>query len=71
MGPEKKYKMDVTKFEKNPRGDARAFTLVKYRIFGSNKSRVTQEFALKHPDCVMHVKVRYRWQKNNNHGQKK
>ena len=61
----------VSKFEKNPRGDARAFTLVDIEFFGIGRKRLTREFALKHPDRVMHVKVRYRWQKNNDHGQKK
>ena len=68
---QEKYKTMVSKFEKNPRGDARAFTLVDIEFFGIGRKRMTREFALKHPDRVMHVKVRYRWQKNNDHGQKK
>ena len=66
-----KYKNDTSKFERNDNGGARAFVLDDITFYGKNKMKFTLDYALKNADKVMHVRIVYRWQKNNDHGQKK
>ena len=67
---QEKYKNDTSKFERNDNGGARAFVLDDITFYGKNKMKFTLDYALKNPDKVMHVRIVYRWQKNNDHGQK-
>jgi hypothetical protein len=61
----------VNSFEKNSINEARAFTLGDIQFLSSRKEPIPMEKALLHRHTVYHVVLTYRWQKNNDHGQKK
>jgi len=54
--------------ELNPKGEKMASTCDDITFMGKGKRRMSWDTALDNTESVMYVKVRYRWQKNKEHG---
>ena len=64
---------EVGQEEKSPKDDSQplAFTLSDLTFLGKNKRKLNLQAAMRHPASIMQIKVRHKWQKNGEHGQKK
>jgi hypothetical protein len=64
-----KHKTAPSSPELNARGDPQAFCLGDIQFLGAGRRRLTYDYALSHSDDVALVNVRWRTQKNGDHGQ--
>jgi len=56
---------------RNIDGTPTAFTIPDLRFFGENRRRFTRNYALAHPHLVVTIDVKWRFQKNGQHGEEK
>lgn len=61
----------LNKFQLSQKGTPYAFTMEDITFYRKGKLGLTLEAAIKYPSSVEHVRVKYRWQKNGEHGQTK
>jgi hypothetical protein len=64
-----KHKAALSSSALNERGDPQAFCLGDIQFLGAGRRRLTHDYALSRPDDVALVNVRWRTQKNGDHGQ--
>jgi hypothetical protein len=64
-----KHKAALSSPALNERGDPQAFCLGDIQFLGAGRRRLTHDYALSRPDDVALVNVRWRTQKNGDHGQ--
>lgn len=62
---------NLTIYDLNPKNESQAFTPNDIQFLGSRKDLIPIAEALTDRVRVHHVRICYRWQKNNNHGEKK
>ena len=61
----------LANFQKNLNLEAYAFCKEDITFYGKGGRYITHKQAIKHPSLTLKVQVRYRWQKNGDHYQKK